>query len=130
MALRAAGRDDHRVAERCLARQVDADDVVSLGVIERIDDEVGERDGSRGGAFCAARFEFGELLMQNVRPQRKNPLLYCSDYASGSTLRQEKCASELLNFQDSLLERRRAMKKVLRRIIELEEAATRCLSLT
>jgi hypothetical protein len=73
MALRAAGRDDHYIAERCLACQVDADDLISLGVLERLDDQVVERGGSRGGAFRAARFEFRELMVQNVRPQRKNP---------------------------------------------------------
>jgi len=73
MALGAAGRDDHGIAERSLACQVDADDVISLGVLERLDDQVGERGGSRGSAFRAARFEFRELMMQNVRPQRKNP---------------------------------------------------------
>ena len=73
VALRAPGRDNHHVTERSLARQVDADNVVSLGVIEHVDNELGERGGSRVGAFCQARFEFRELLMQNVRPQRKNP---------------------------------------------------------
>ena len=73
MALRAAGRDNHGIAERGFARQVDDDDLISLGVLERLRDQAGERGGSRGGAFRAARFEFRELLMQNVRPQRKNP---------------------------------------------------------
>jgi hypothetical protein len=73
MALRAAGRDNHGIAERGFARQVDDDDLISLGVLERLLDQGGERGGSRGGAFRAARFEFRELLMQNVRPQRKNP---------------------------------------------------------
>jgi hypothetical protein len=106
MALRAPGRDNHVITERSLARQVYADNIVSLGVIERFDDEVGEGGGSREGAFCAARFEFCELMIESLWPQRNNPfLLYCSGCASGSTLRQRKCALHLLNFQDGSLKR-------------------------
>ena len=83
MALRAPRCDDHGVADRSLARQVDADDVVSLGVLKRVDDEVRQRDGGRTCAFCAARIEFRELLVQRVRPQRENPsslvLRLCSE---------------------------------------------------
>jgi hypothetical protein len=73
MALRAPGRDKHGISERSLARQVDADNVVSLCVLERVIDEVGEGGGSRGGAFCAARFEFCELMIESLWPQRNNP---------------------------------------------------------
>lgn len=73
MALRAARGDDHGIAKRRLAGQVDADDVVSLGVLKRVDDEMSEGGGGRSGALCAARIEFGELLIQRVMPQRGNP---------------------------------------------------------
>jgi hypothetical protein len=73
MALRAPGRDNHCITERRLARQVDADNVVSLGVLKRVDDELGEGGGSRGGAFCAARFEFSELMIESLWPQRNYP---------------------------------------------------------
>lgn len=75
MALGTPRSDDHEIAKRRLARHVDADDIVSLGVIERIGDEVSERGRSRSGAYCAARSELAELLFQRVKPQREDPSL-------------------------------------------------------
>ncbi len=75
MALRAPRGDYHVVAKRRLARQIDADDVVSLGVLKGIDDKVSERGRSRSGALCAARSELVELMFQRVKPQREDPSL-------------------------------------------------------
>jgi len=75
MALRTPRGDNHIVAKRRLARQTDADDIVSLGVLKRIDDKVNEGGRSRSGALCAARSELGELLFQRVKPQREDPSL-------------------------------------------------------
>jgi len=74
MALRATRGDNHVIAKRRLARQVDADDIVGLGVLKGIDDK-SERGRSRSGAFCAARSELGELMFQRVKPQREDPSL-------------------------------------------------------
>jgi hypothetical protein len=73
VALGPARSDNHRVANGRFPCQVDADDVVSLGVLEGVDDEMGEGGGSRSGAFCAVRSEFGELLFLRVKPQLEDP---------------------------------------------------------
>ena len=74
MTLRAPRGDDHEIRKRRLTGQRDTDDLVCLGVLQRIDDQVGEGGGSRSGAlFCAARSESGGLLIQRVKPQREDP---------------------------------------------------------
>lgn len=75
MALRTSRGDNHVIAKRRLARQADIHDIVSFGVLKRVDDQVSERGGSRSGAFCAARSELGELSFQRVKPQREDPSL-------------------------------------------------------
>lgn len=75
MALGAPRGDNHIVAKRRLSRQINANDVVSLGILKGIDDKVSERGRSRSGAFCAARSELGELMFQRVKPQREDPSL-------------------------------------------------------
>jgi hypothetical protein len=68
-----AGGDNHVVAKRRFPRQVDADNVVSLGVLKGVGDEVGEGGGSRSSAWRAVRSESGELLFQRIKPQREDP---------------------------------------------------------
>jgi hypothetical protein len=40
MPLRAAGGEHHMIADRCLAAQVDDDNVISLGGIERVENDL------------------------------------------------------------------------------------------
>jgi hypothetical protein len=127
MALRAPGRDNHCIPERSLARQVDADNVVSLGVLERVDDEVGEGGGSRGGAFCAARFEFSELMSESLWPQRNNPssvLLRLRIRINTST--EEMCIT-FVEFSRQFVGAADLREESTQAIIELEEAASCCL---
>ena len=68
-----AGGDNHVIAKRRFPCQVDADDIVSLGVLKGVGDEVGEGGGSRSSAWRVVRSESGELLFQRVMPQREDP---------------------------------------------------------
>jgi hypothetical protein len=71
--LGAAGGDNHVIAKRRFPCQVDADNIVSLGILQGIGDEAGEGVGSRNGAWRAVRGEPGGLLFQRVKPQREDP---------------------------------------------------------
>ena len=73
MTLGTAGGDNHIIAKRRFPGQVDADNVIGLGVLEGVGDEAGEGGGSRSSAWRAVRSEFGELLFQRIKPQREDP---------------------------------------------------------
>jgi hypothetical protein len=75
MALRTPRGDNHGIAKRRLARQVDADDIVGFRILKGIDDEMSERGGCRSGALCAVRGEPGGLVFERVKPQREDPSL-------------------------------------------------------
>lgn len=73
MTLGTARGDNHVIANGCLARQIDADDIVSLGVLKSVDDKMCEGVGDRSSARGAVRGEFRELLFQRIKPQRESP---------------------------------------------------------